>query len=178
MQAHNLCYSTLLRRQDVALLPPEDVTTSPTGDCFVKATRRKGVLPMILEELLAARKQAKQDMKAARARADDAAYAVYDGRQLALKVSANSVYGCARAPRLTPSSSPPPALLQRSASRPPPSLVSRHPAALRAPRYTPLVEHTHTHTPVAELARRRNLETSASLTRASSHLHVPTQTGL
>ena len=77
----------------VALLPPEDVTTSPTGDCFVKATRRKGVLPMILEELLAARKQAKQDMKAAKARADDAAYAVYDGRQLALKVSANSVYG-------------------------------------------------------------------------------------
>ena len=112
MQAHNLCYSTLLRRQDVALLPPEDVTTSPTGDCFVKTVRRKGVLPMILEELLAARKQAKQDMKTAKARGDDAAYAVYDGRQLALKVSANSVYGCAWAPRL-------PALRQRShASRP------------------------------------------------------------
>jgi DNA polymerase delta subunit 1 len=114
MQAHNLCYSTLLRRQDVARLPPADVTTSPTGDCFVKATRRKGVLPMILEELLAARKQAKKDMKAAQARADDAAYAVYDGRQLALKVSANSVYGCAPpraalalAPALAPA--PPPA---------------------------------------------------------------------
>lgn len=94
MQAHNLCYSTLLRREDVARLPPEDVTTSPTGDCFVKATRQKGVLPMILEELLSARKQAKRDMGAAKGRSDNAAYAVYDGRQLALKVSANSVYGC------------------------------------------------------------------------------------
>ncbi|EOD33882.1 putative DNA polymerase POLD1 [Emiliania huxleyi CCMP1516] len=50
----------------------------------------------ILEELLGARKKAKADMKAEKAKGKDMdplTYAVYDGRQLALKVSANSVYG-------------------------------------------------------------------------------------
>ncbi len=45
---------------------------------------------MILEELLAARKQAKEDLKLAK---DPEMKAVLDGRQLALKISANSVYG-------------------------------------------------------------------------------------
>ena len=45
---------------------------------------------MILEELIAARKQAKKEMKVAR---DPQVYSVLNGRQLALKVSANSVYG-------------------------------------------------------------------------------------
>ena len=53
-------------------------------------TTRKGILPQILDELLAARKRAKKDMKAA---TDPMEYAVQNGRQLALKVSANSVYG-------------------------------------------------------------------------------------
>lgn len=134
MQAHNLCYSTLLRKQDVALLPPEDVTTSPTGDCFVKATRRKGVLPMILEELLAARKQAKRDMATAKGRGDGAAYAVYDGRQLALKVSANSVYGCVLAPppALAPRATAPPR--RRFPSRSPHRSSPPYPADLRAPK--------------------------------------------
>ena len=39
------------------------VTRSPTGDCFVKASSRKGLLPQILEELLTARKKAKKDLK-------------------------------------------------------------------------------------------------------------------
>lgn len=51
---------------------------------------RKGVLPEILEELLSARKVAKRDMKAAK---DPFVKAVQNGRQLALKISANSVYG-------------------------------------------------------------------------------------
>jgi DNA polymerase delta subunit 1 len=57
---------------------------------FVKATTKKGILPMILDELLAARKRAKKDMANAK---DPMEYAVQNGRQLALKVSANSVYG-------------------------------------------------------------------------------------
>jgi len=56
---------------------------SPTGHCFVRAKRTKGILPEILEELLGARKRAKADLKAA---TDPFMKAVLDGRQLALKV--------------------------------------------------------------------------------------------
>mmetsp|Transcript_20940 Transcript_20940/g.67436 ORF Transcript_20940/g.67436 Transcript_20940/m.67436 type:complete len:1107 (+) Transcript_20940:3-3323(+) len=96
MMAHNLCYSTLVRRSDVSKLPAEHCTKTPTGDVFVKSSQQKGLLPQILEELLGARKKAKADMKAEKAKGKDMdplTYAVYDGRQLALKVSANSVYG-------------------------------------------------------------------------------------
>ena len=50
----------------------------------------KGILPTILENLLAARGRAKKQMKAA---TDPLERAVYDGKQLALKVCCNSVYG-------------------------------------------------------------------------------------
>ncbi|KAL0028520.1 hypothetical protein WJX77_011509 [Trebouxia sp. C0004] len=90
MMAHNLCYSTLLPRDRLHELPKEDVIRTPTGDIFVRAHRTKGILPEILEELLAARKRAKKDLAAA---TDPFVAAVMNGRQLALKVSANSVYG-------------------------------------------------------------------------------------
>ena len=90
MMAHNLCYSTLLDPSDVKNLKPEDVSRTPTGNYFVKPTVRKGVLPEILEELLAARKRAKKDMASA---TDPMVKAVQNGRQLALKISANSVSG-------------------------------------------------------------------------------------
>ena len=51
---------------------------------------KKGILPMILEELIAARKKAKRELALA---VDPFEKAVLDGRQLALKISANSVYG-------------------------------------------------------------------------------------
>ncbi len=59
-------------------------------DYFATAKRRKGLLPSVLENLLAARKRAKQDLKVEK---DPFKRAVLDGRQLALKISANSVYG-------------------------------------------------------------------------------------
>ena len=90
MQAHNLCYSTLLNQQQTKTLDPSTFARTPNGYCFVKSNVKKGILPEILEELLSARKQAKKDMKAA---TDPSVRAVMDGRQLALKVSANSVYG-------------------------------------------------------------------------------------
>ena len=104
MMAHNLCYSTLVRAPTCGSWQggPRTYAKSPTGDCFVKTETHKGILPQILEELLAARKKAKADMKAEKAKGKDfdalrydasLKYAVYDGRQLALKVSANSVYG-------------------------------------------------------------------------------------
>ncbi|KAM1124411.1 hypothetical protein ACFX2B_039342 [Malus domestica] len=64
-------------------IPPECVNKTPSGETFVKSNLQKGTHPEILEELLAARKRAKADLKKA----------VLDGRQLTLKISANSVYG-------------------------------------------------------------------------------------
>jgi DNA polymerase delta subunit 1 len=90
MMAHNLCYTTLLTPDVAATLPAESVTTTPTGNKFIKATARRGLLPMILEELLGARKRAKKLMKEA---TDPLTEMVLNGRQLALKISANSVYG-------------------------------------------------------------------------------------
>lgn len=94
MMAHNLCYSTLVNREDLRLnkfdFKPDDITKTPNGDTFVKASVKKGILPEILDELLAARKRAKTDLKKEK---DPMTKAVLDGRQLALKISANSVYG-------------------------------------------------------------------------------------
>ena len=91
MMAHNLCYSTLVDRAEAKTLPPGAAEQTPGEDIhFVTAKVAKGVLPLILEELLAARKRAKADMAKA---TDPFVIAVQNGRQLALKVSANSVYG-------------------------------------------------------------------------------------
>ncbi len=65
MQAHNLCYTTLIKKREVDLWnlkKDEDYIVTPNGDMFVTAQRRKGLLAQILEELLAARKQAKREL--------------------------------------------------------------------------------------------------------------------
>lgn len=91
MMAHNLCYTTLVKKFVAEkTLKPEQYTKTPHDDLFVKSEMRRGLLPMILEELLAARKKAKEDLKK---ETDPFKIAVLDGRQLALKISANSVYG-------------------------------------------------------------------------------------
>ncbi|KAH3665689.1 hypothetical protein OGAPHI_003877 [Ogataea philodendri] len=93
MMAHNLCYTTLLNKQvteRLNLKQDEDYIVTPNGDMFVKPHLRKGILPIVLQELLAARKQAKQDLKK---ETDPFKKQVLNGRQLALKISANSVYG-------------------------------------------------------------------------------------
>lgn len=114
MQAHNLCYTTLVSSSTIEklnLVKDKDYIVTPNNgkyefecmkpilllfiydiytDFFVKSDRRPGLLPEILTELLAARKRAKADLKK---ETDPFKRAVLDGRQLALKVSANSVYG-------------------------------------------------------------------------------------
>ena len=121
MISHNLCYSTLIdgvktgkdipsieslrdsekeeeRRQYEIIIEKleernltiEDVELTPNGDLFIRNSKIKGILPEILTQLLAARKQAKKDMAAEK---DAFKQRVLNGRQLALKVSANSVYG-------------------------------------------------------------------------------------
>jgi len=96
MQAHNLCYTTLLNAKTIERLhlrKDVDYIVTPNNgtccvnvvdiDCFVKHNLRKGILPTILADLLAARKQAKTDLKK---ESDPFKKAVLDGRQLALKV--------------------------------------------------------------------------------------------
>lgn len=93
IQAHNLCYTTLIKKRDIErwnLKKDEDYIVTPNGDMFVTTKQRKGLLAQILEELLAARKQAKRELAA---ETDPFKKAVLNGRQLALKISANSVYG-------------------------------------------------------------------------------------
>ena len=59
--------------------------------CFVTTKKRVGILPEILQQLLSERKRVKKMRKKFHEKSMD--YAVLDGRQLALKVCANSVYG-------------------------------------------------------------------------------------
>lgn len=92
MMAHNLCYSTLV--VDAASLDVPGVTyeshalDEKTTATFVRST--EGVLPRILQELLAARSRAKKQMARATTAEEKA---LLNGRQLALKISCNSVYG-------------------------------------------------------------------------------------
>lgn len=90
MMAHNLCYSTLLSPNQISSfqLKADEYIKTPSGDYFVKETVRKGILPAILEDLLAARKRAKNDLKN---ESDPFKKAVLDGRQLALKVLFNFI---------------------------------------------------------------------------------------
>lgn len=93
IQAHNLCYTTLLKKTTVEklnLVKDEDYIITPNGDMFCTAKIRKGLLSQILEELLGARKRAKKELAI---ETDPFKKAVLNGRQLALKISANSVYG-------------------------------------------------------------------------------------
>ncbi|MCJ1417659.1 DNA-directed DNA polymerase delta [Xylographa parallela] len=93
IQAHNLCYTTLLNKTSVEklkLVKDEDYIMTPNGDMFCTAKLRKGLLSQILEELLGARKRAKKELAV---ETDPFKKAVLNGRQLALKISANSVYG-------------------------------------------------------------------------------------
>jgi len=87
MRAHNLCYSTLVMDKRYLDLP--GVTYETYGPhVFVQGV--PSLLPEILNELAAFRKKAKRDMAAAEGTPLEA---VYNGRQLAYKISMNSVYG-------------------------------------------------------------------------------------
>lgn len=91
--AHNLCYTTLLNKQAVEKfkLTPDDYIKTPQGFLFKKPhSDHQTIVPQILKNLLNARKRAKDDLKK---ETDAFKKIILDGRQLALKISANSVYG-------------------------------------------------------------------------------------
>ncbi|SBT70172.1 DNA polymerase delta catalytic subunit, putative [Plasmodium malariae] len=93
MIAHNLCYSTLIKsNNEISELKDEDITTiqGKSNLKFVKKNVKKGILPLIVEELIDARKKVKELIKKEQ---NNITKMVLNGRQLALKISANSVYG-------------------------------------------------------------------------------------
>ncbi|WQF90356.1 Putative DNA-directed DNA polymerase, family B, exonuclease domain, ribonuclease H-like superfamily [Colletotrichum destructivum] len=93
IQAHNHCYTTLVNNKAIETLNLEkddDYIVTPSGATFLTTKQQKGLLAQILDELLTARKQAKRELSVEK---DPFKKAVLNGRQLALKISANSVYG-------------------------------------------------------------------------------------
>jgi len=91
MRAHNLCYTTYLTEEEAKHVEDDIKFKSPCGYWFVKPIKRKALLAIILEELLTARSGAKKEMKLA---GDDTLLvSILNGRQLAFKTLANSVYG-------------------------------------------------------------------------------------
>ena len=84
--AHNLCYSTLVMDSKYDDIPG---ITYETFGFYKFAQGVPSLLPSILLELKQFRKQAKKDM----ANSTGALKEMYNGKQLAYKVSMNSVYG-------------------------------------------------------------------------------------
>jgi DNA polymerase elongation subunit (family B) len=101
MQAHNICFTTVeslswarsnLQPGDY-WIAPTDKGGRPVEYCFVKKHIRMGVLPRLLADLLAQRAHVKGLLKKCDKERDKVLMDVLDGRQLAIKVVNNSVYG-------------------------------------------------------------------------------------
>ena len=90
MRAHNLCHSTLVMDNKYDNLENIEYYES---EGFRFAQNNEGILPKMLRILASNRKQAKKDMADAEKRGDDFMKSVYNGKQLAFKVSMNSIYG-------------------------------------------------------------------------------------
>jgi len=88
MRTWNLSPDTLVREGRGCLTPSAKIPN--TEHTFVRASVRRGLLPLILDELLAERKRVRKIM----ASCDDPLQrSLLNGTQLALKISANSCYG-------------------------------------------------------------------------------------
>tara|TARA_R110002072_G_scaffold139483_1_gene283126 strand:+ start:12744 stop:15482 length:2739 start_codon:yes stop_codon:yes gene_type:complete len=90
MMAHNLCYSTLVMDPKYENVPGVEYESFKIGEKTYKfAQNVDSLLPAVLLELKQFRSQAKKDMAKSTGIMTD----VYNGKQLAYKISMNSVYG-------------------------------------------------------------------------------------
>jgi DNA polymerase delta subunit 1 len=95
IRAHRMCPSTIVIDQTYGTLQGVEyykVETTP-GRIVSFAQTDDAVVPALLDDLSQWRKQAKRDMADAKKRGDTFATALYNAKQLAFKVSANSMYG-------------------------------------------------------------------------------------
>lgn len=89
---HNLCFSTLLKPADRSQMEPDQYEPgmAPEECYFVRADVKKGIVPSILEIFLEERRKVRKQMAEA---TDPVMKTILNGRQLALKISANAIYG-------------------------------------------------------------------------------------
>lgn len=104
MIAHNLCYTTWIQPSRIAALTTsmtkgEHYIITPAGHYFVTAKIRLGLLPSVLDGLIAERLKVKDEMAAAKVAGNTELANILNARQLAIKLSANSVYGFTGADR-------------------------------------------------------------------------------
>jgi len=95
IRAHKMDLSTIVLNPDYDNLEGTEyyrVETTP-GRIVTFAQTEDAVVPALLDDLATWRKQAKRDMAAAKERGDAFAASLYNAKQLAFKVSSNSVYG-------------------------------------------------------------------------------------
>lgn len=93
IRAHNLCYTSIVLKEEYKNLPGVEyieVTFSEQEPPVLFASNTETVLPSLLLELYKERKKYKKLMKEAE---NDTLKAIYDRTQLAVKISANSIYG-------------------------------------------------------------------------------------
>ena len=93
MIGHNICYTT---RVDDAQGDPnaaQGAHCSPTNALFRHQDQRKGLVPFLLEDLMAQRDEHKSALKKATAAGDDQAAGFHDAMQYAVKILMNSFYG-------------------------------------------------------------------------------------
>lgn len=110
MQCMNMSYETIISRKTMVQMgwtEGKEVRTVPDYSyvngrmktqidynkniIFATKETRKGILPEILDALLSERRKVKKEMK--KHHPDTVAYKIANGRQLGLKVCANSIYG-------------------------------------------------------------------------------------
>lgn len=90
MIAHNLCYSSLVMNSKYDNLPGVEYETFNIGDKVYKFVQNiESPVPTLLKDLRVCRKEAKKK----KAAASGFMVFIYDGQQLAYKISSNSVYG-------------------------------------------------------------------------------------
>ena len=90
IRAENFCYNTLVIEDKYKNLPGIKYNIV-NGYHWVQ--NEEGVIPEMCRRLKENRSKAKKDMAAAKKAGDMDMYAVYNGKQLAFKVSMNSIYG-------------------------------------------------------------------------------------
>lgn len=94
MQAENLCYSTFIPKHKLGNFQSTQYEIKKgDGHAFMTKETRMGVLPQILASLVSGRKAVRRKMEEPEIAKDKNQIAILDGRQLALKITANSVYG-------------------------------------------------------------------------------------
>lgn len=86
IQEYNICFTTIERHGEKSIDEEEFIPDIPSSDC------ETGILPTEIKKLV----QSRRDVKALMKKADPSSdlYVQYDIRQKALKLTANSMYGC------------------------------------------------------------------------------------